>query len=102
MQIIWRNVVGMTLFHVWALYSFIFTSGQELQKTALWGLLFILTPMLGIQVGAHRLWTHRSFKAKWPLRLFLMLWQTMALQKDIYDWCRDHRLVLNTFENQYS
>ena len=45
-----------------------------------------------LKVGSHRLWTHRSFKAKLPLQLILAFFQTMALQNDIYEWSRDHRV----------
>ncbi len=27
---------------------------------------------LGITGGAHRLWAHKSYKASWPIRVFLM------------------------------
>lgn len=47
---------------------------------------------IGVTGGAHRLWAHRSYKAKLPLRIILMLWQTMAFQNHIYEWCRDHRV----------
>ena len=46
---------------------------------------------LGITAGAHRLWAHRTYKARLPLRLFLGVAQTVALQNSIYEWCRDHR-----------
>lgn len=46
----------------------------------------------GITGGAHRLWCHRSYKAKFPLRVFLMIIQTFAFQNSIYEWCRDHRV----------
>ena len=42
--------------------------------------------------GAHRLWSHRSYKAKFSLRVLLMISNTIALQNDIYEWCRDHRV----------
>lgn len=35
---------------------------------------------LGITGGAHRLWAHRSYKAKWQLRLFLTFCNTLAFQ----------------------
>lgn len=35
---------------------------------------------LGVTGGAHRLWAHRSYKAKWPMRVILMIFQTMAFQ----------------------
>ncbi|XP_050508801.1 acyl-CoA Delta-9 desaturase-like isoform X3 [Diabrotica virgifera virgifera] len=48
--------------------------------------------ILGVTAGSHRLWAHRAYKAKLPLRIFLMLLQTVALQNDIYIWVRDHRM----------
>jgi len=35
---------------------------------------------IGVTAGAHRLWAHRSYKAKWPMRVILMLLQTTAFQ----------------------
>ena len=35
---------------------------------------------LGITAGAHRLWSHRSYKARMPLRVFLATLQTLAIQ----------------------
>lgn len=39
----------------------------------------------GITGGAHRLWAHRSYKAKWPLRLFAALAQTMSVQVNAFE-----------------
>ena len=47
---------------------------------------------LGVTAGAHRLWSHSSYKAHWTVRLFLAFWFTVAGQNDIYEWCRDHRV----------
>lgn len=47
---------------------------------------------LGISAGAHRLWTHRCFKATWQLRVLLMLINTMAFQDCVIHWARDHRV----------
>lgn len=49
---------------------------------------------MGVTAGAHRLWSHKAYKARWPLRAYLCLMQTMAFQNHIYEWVRDHRLVL--------
>lgn len=46
----------------------------------------------GITSGVHRLWTHRSYKAKLPLRILLCIFNTIALQTNIYVWVRDHRV----------
>lgn len=38
----------------------------------------------GITAGAHRLWAHRSYKAKLPLRIFLALCQSAAAQVGLF------------------
>lgn len=47
---------------------------------------------LGITVGMHRLWAHKSFRAKSPLRFLLMILASMSNQGSILHWCRDHRV----------
>ena len=46
---------------------------------------------LGVTAGMHRLWSHRSYKAKTPTRILLMILASMNNQGSIYHWCRDHR-----------
>ena len=55
---------------------------------------FALWPIsgFGITVGVHRLWSHRSYEASFPVRLFLMLCNSIANQGSIYHWARDHRV----------
>lgn len=61
-------------------------------KTLIYALfLVILSDVVGITSGAHRLWAHKTYKAKTPLRIFAMLCNCLALQNDIYEWSRDHR-----------
>lgn len=47
---------------------------------------------LGITAGAHRLWAHRSYKAKLPLRIVLIVLNTIAFQDCALHWARDHRV----------
>ena len=47
---------------------------------------------IGITVGAHRLWSHRSYSAALPVRVFLMLCNSIANQGSILHWARDHRV----------
>ncbi|CAH1119222.1 unnamed protein product [Phaedon cochleariae] len=46
----------------------------------------------GITGGAHRYFTHRSFKAKLPLRIILLFCYSLAGQNSLKDWVRDHRV----------
>ncbi|KAI7796699.1 acyl-CoA desaturase [Triplophysa rosa] len=91
MSIVWRNVILMTLLHTGAVYGlFLVPSAQPL--TLLWALLCFVLSALGITAGAHRLWSHRSYRASLPLRIFLVTCNSMAFQNDIYEWARDHRV----------
>ncbi|CAH1405204.1 unnamed protein product [Nezara viridula] len=47
---------------------------------------------LAVPLGAHRLWAHRSYKAKLPLRICFLIGQTMSGQYSLWFWVRDHRL----------
>jgi stearoyl-CoA desaturase (delta-9 desaturase) len=46
---------------------------------------------LGVTVGFHRYFTHRSFKATRPLRIALAVVGSMAFQGSIITWVADHR-----------
>lgn len=41
---------------------------------------------LGITAGAHRLWAHRAYKAKLPLRILLTAFNTIAFQDCAIHW----------------
>lgn len=52
----------------------------------------MILSQLGTVCGVHRLWSHNSFKAVWPLRVFLMLCQTLTSQYTILYWTQVHRV----------
>ncbi|XP_015791734.1 stearoyl-CoA desaturase 5-like [Tetranychus urticae] len=60
---------------------------------ATWTWAFTLTTCggIGLSVGAHRLWSHHAFKAKWPLKLMLTLMYTMAAEDSVYHYVKHHR-----------
>ncbi|XP_076686921.1 acyl-CoA Delta-9 desaturase isoform X2 [Andrena cerasifolii] len=89
--IIWRNVIGIAVLHFLAIHGF--ASGYRDAKfwTWIWSLVYGFVGGLGITSGAHRLWAHRSYSAKVPLRIFLACLYCMAGQTHFYKWIRDHR-----------
>ncbi|XP_040913211.1 acyl-CoA desaturase-like [Toxotes jaculatrix] len=91
MVVVWRNVILMSLLHIGALYGLILIPSASVLTLAL-AVLYYVYSGLGVTVGAHRLWSHRSYKASFPLRVFLAIGQSMAFQNDIYEWTRDHRV----------
>ena len=92
LKIVWRNVMSLSLLHLIALYG-VYLAVTQAKPQSIFFIYFIASASgFGILVGAHRLWCHRGFKAHWSLRLLLMVFQTLALQNDIYEWSRDHRV----------
>ncbi|KAF2879887.1 hypothetical protein ILUMI_26282 [Ignelater luminosus] len=91
-QIVWRNVLAFAYLHTAGLYGLYLLVFACTGKTFLWCYLVALFGGQGITAGAHRLWAHRSYKAKLPLRIILMILQTAAFQNHIYEWVRDHRV----------
>ncbi|XP_036450782.1 stearoyl-CoA desaturase 5-like [Colossoma macropomum] len=88
--IVWRNVVLMALLHTGALYAVLLIPRAH-PFTWIWTYVCFIITALGVTAGAHRLWSHRSYKAKLPLRIFLAAANSMAFQNDIFEWSRDHR-----------
>lgn len=46
---------------------------------------------LGITAGYHRLFSHRAYRASWPVRVFFAFAGCLAVQNSILVWSRDHR-----------
>lgn len=87
----WPMIVYISLVHAVGIIG-IFYLPKCSKHTLLWT--FILWPVtaFGITVGVHRLWSHRSYEASFPVRLILMLINSIANQGSIYHWARDHRV----------
>ncbi|KAM5139948.1 acyl-CoA desaturase 1-like [Callospermophilus lateralis] len=90
LEYVWRNIILMSLLHLGALYGITLVPTCKFY-TLLCAYVYYLISVLGITAGAHRLWSHRTYKARLPLRLFLIFADTMAFQNDVYEWARDHR-----------
>jgi stearoyl-CoA desaturase (delta-9 desaturase) len=54
--------------------------------------LFLAFTGVAITGGYHRMWAHRAYSAHWSVRLFYMLFGTMALQQTILIWASQHRV----------
>ncbi|EDV93159.1 acyl-CoA Delta-12 desaturase [Drosophila grimshawi] len=86
-------VLVLFYIHVYVLgtYAIYVTFTSASWSTILFTGLISLLGVLGVTVGVHRLWAHRTFTATAPLRVFLMLCQTMAGQGTIYSRVQAHR-----------
>lgn len=57
----------------------------------IWFGVFMMGTGLGITMGYHRLWSHKTFKAHWTLRTWLAFWGAASCQGSILEWSQDHR-----------
>lgn len=87
------NIAYISLHHLFALYA-LYNLPSVFSIRLLFEIILAaqLTGMLGITAGAHRLWSHKSFEAAWPVRLLFMFANSAAHQGSIYHWVRDHRM----------
>jgi stearoyl-CoA desaturase (delta-9 desaturase) len=52
---------------------------------------YLVATGLSITLGYHRLFAHLSFGAKWPVRMFVLLFGAAAWENSVLDWVSDHR-----------
>lgn len=90
-NIVWRNVILFVILHAISLiglYHLIFVAKWP---TVFWSILMWVVAGVGITAGPHRLWAHKAYKAKFPLRLILVAMNCVSFQNSIIEWVRDHQ-----------
>ncbi|KOB69615.1 Terminal desaturase [Operophtera brumata] len=91
-QIVYRNLVVFAYWHLAAIYGLYLCFTSAKFATIIFGFTLYVLAEIGVTAGAHRLWSHKTYKAKLPLQILLMVMNTVAFQNSIIDWVRDHRL----------
>jgi len=92
----WINTIFLTTTLVVALVGtpwFLLVYGGEVNLWLHAGMfvgLFIASG-LGITLGYHRLLSHLSFEAKWPVKLAALIGGATAMQDSALAWCSNHR-----------
>ncbi|XP_021183696.3 acyl-CoA Delta-9 desaturase [Helicoverpa armigera] len=90
-EIVWGRAVFAVLVHLAGFYgAFLFFTAAKWQ-TCLFTIFLHVAMAISVTAGAHRLWAHRAYKAKLPLRILLLTFFTMAFQNTLIVWARDHR-----------
>jgi stearoyl-CoA desaturase (delta-9 desaturase) len=69
---------------------YIWRVGLDWFQIALFFAFFVVTG-LSITLGYHRLFSHRTFKASWPVRLFTLVFGAAAFENSVLRWAADHR-----------
>jgi stearoyl-CoA desaturase (Delta-9 desaturase) len=84
-----------TILAIWGLWG----TGIGVLDLTLFLTMYLATG-LGITVGYHRLFTHRSFRARRPLKIGLAILGGMAVEGSVLQWCATHRRH-HAFADQY-
>nr|CAD7590878.1 unnamed protein product [Timema genevievae] len=80
-RLVWKNIIGFAFLHLAAVYGLFLMLTASRIWTLVWAFSVGFLSGLGVTIGAHRLYSHRCFKATWGIRLLNCL----------YIWVRDHR-----------
>jgi len=91
--IYWENILFLILTHILgaaAIYWFVQVrfSWWTLGLSAV----YLVLSALAISAGYHRLFSHRAYKASWPVRFFHLSFGAAAWQASVMDWASDHRI----------
>jgi len=86
------NITWFIILHTGAIYGakLVFTDAKIV--TFLFAVLCYKLSLFGITAGVHRMWSHRAYKGRFPLRVFLAMCNSMSYQNSVYEWARDHRV----------
>lgn len=54
---------------------------------------FVLGALTGFSItaGYHRLFAHKTYEAKWPMRLLVLIFGASAFENSVLEWTSDHR-----------
>ncbi|XP_044743896.1 acyl-CoA Delta-9 desaturase-like [Chrysoperla carnea] len=91
-RFLWRNIAVFGPLHVLSFYGLylVFTSARI--YTTIFALVLHQLGIFSVTAGAHRLWSHRAYKAKWPLRCLLIFIHWCTFQDAVYIWAYHHRI----------
>ncbi|XP_072938676.1 acyl-CoA Delta-9 desaturase-like [Epargyreus clarus] len=92
-RIKWPDLIVQVSLHLVSVYGlYLIVTNKVYFLTTLFAFATIYTSGFGITAGVHRLWSHRAYRARLPLRILLALLFTITGQRDIYTWALDHRV----------
>jgi stearoyl-CoA desaturase (delta-9 desaturase) len=88
-KINWLNTTLVVLIPICGFY--LATNTPLRRPTFIWSIVYYFLTAFGITGGYHRLWSHRCYSARLPLRIFLAFVGAGAIQGSIRWWSANHR-----------
>ncbi|XP_063380432.1 acyl-CoA Delta-9 desaturase-like [Cydia fagiglandana] len=89
---VWHIIIFVPLVYISGVYGGYLFLVSATWQTKIFTIFLYVSSLLSVTAGAHRLWSHKAYKAKWPLQLILTFFHTSALQYSVINWVRDHRM----------
>uniref|UniRef100_A0A1B0CZP1 Fatty acid desaturase domain-containing protein n=1 Tax=Phlebotomus papatasi TaxID=29031 RepID=A0A1B0CZP1_PHLPP len=91
-EIVWENALAFLVFHIVGFIGLIevFTFRVSI-ITTMYSIALLIIGGIGLTMGAHRHFTHRTFKANTTLKRVLMILFVLNGQNSLWEWARDHR-----------
>jgi stearoyl-CoA desaturase (Delta-9 desaturase) len=83
-------LIGTALLTVTALPVYLWFFGFDWFHFGMFFAMFILTGF-SITAGYHRFFAHKTFEARWPLRLMVLIFGAAAFENSVLEWTSDHR-----------
>jgi len=88
----WLNTLFIASAHVAALGALIYSLIVGIRwENVLLAAVWFLAAGLSITGGYHRLFSHKTYRAAWLLRLPYLLFGAAAVQNSVINWSSDHR-----------
>lgn len=75
---------------LWGLYHWLSSASFNYYTLVLAFVLYVFC-QISITAGYHRLFAHRSFNARWPVKLFFLIFGAAAFEGSAIHWSLDHR-----------
>ncbi len=83
-------LIGTFCLTLTAVPLYLWNFGINWFQVILFVAMFYATGM-SITLGYHRLFSHLTFKAKWPIKLFTLLFGAAAFENSVLMWASEHR-----------
>ncbi|XP_046917551.2 delta(9)-fatty-acid desaturase fat-7 [Dermatophagoides farinae] len=88
----WSNIIILSILHIVFIVCYVDVCISLVHiETAVFSIVIGAMSGIATSAGSHRLWSHRTFKAKWPLKLWLLIFQAITMNGSALTYARDHR-----------
>ena len=93
-KIDWVTLIFITTYHLLLFITLpLYLMDRSPGWTLIGGTLFLIVgSLLSITAGYHRLYAHRTYRARRPVEWVLLFFGTLATQGSVLQWAHDHRL----------